>query len=59
MNASLLEAEFRQFIHSEFERYLEFNQTPNVSPAVLWEGAKADLRGCTVSYASARGKKSL
>lgn len=39
MYTSLLdEAEFRQFIHSEFDQCLEFNQIPDVSPAVLWEG---------------------
>lgn len=54
MNTSLCsEADFRPFIHSEYEQYLEFNQTPDVSPAVLWKGAKAVLRGCIISYASA------
>lgn len=58
LNASLLnDKEFREFIHAELEEYLCLNATPGMSPLILWDCAKAFLRGRIISFACAKRKK--
>lgn len=58
LNASLLnDKEFVIFVNSELKKYLETNMSPETSPLILWDCAKAYMRGCIISYASARKKR--
>ena len=36
---------------------MEINDTEDLDPITLWEGAKAVLRGYIISYSSTRKKK--
>lgn len=46
LNASLLNnTEFIEYIKSELSTYLDINTTPEISPLILWDCAKAFLRG--------------
>lgn len=57
LNASLLNDNLcKEYIKKEIEEYLEFNTTEEVSPSVLWDAAKAVLRGRLIMW-SARNKK--
>ena len=58
MNASLLnDKDFVTFVNSELKKYLELNTSPEISPLILWDCAKAYMRGCIISFASARRKR--
>ena len=53
LNNSLLQMEdFKTKIRSIFKNYLEINDTEDIEPVTLWEGAKAVLRGEIISFAS-------
>lgn len=43
---------FQEYIRQEFALYLQFNDQDNISPILLWEGAKAVLRGKIIQFAS-------
>ena len=45
------------FVKSELKFYLETNSTPEVSPLVLWDCAKAYIRGCIIVFLSAQRKR--
>ena len=58
LNASLLNDEdFVAMVKSELKKYLEENTSPETSPLILWDCAKAYIRGCIISYASAKKKR--
>ena len=58
LNVSLLnDTEFVNYIKDELKMYLELNVNPEVSPLILWDCAKAYLRGRIISFASAKKKK--
>lgn len=53
LNTSLLGIpEFQATLRNEFSLYLEFNDKEDISPIILWEGAKAVLRGKIIQLAS-------
>lgn len=57
LNASLLnDKDFITFVKAEFKSYLDINNTPETSPIMLWDCAKAYLRGSIISYATAKKK---
>ena len=41
----------------ECERFFVENKTPDISPSILWEFAKAYIHGAIISYTSAQKKK--
>lgn len=58
LNTSLLnDREFLDFINAELDTYLDLNTTPEISPLILWDCAKAYLRGRIISFASGKRKK--
>lgn len=58
LNASLLnEKDFITLIKTELKNYLDTNMSPEISPLTLWDCAKAYIRGCIISFASAKKKK--
>ena len=58
LNASLLnDRDFVKFVNCELHKYLEINTSEETSPLILWDCAKAYMRGCIISYASARKKR--
>lgn len=58
LNASLLnDREFCDYLNSELNAYLELNAAPEMSPLILWDCAKAYIRGQIISFASAKRKK--
>lgn len=54
----LSEDEFTKFISSEIKMFLEFNQTPGMSPSTVWESLKAYLRGQIISYCANKKRAS-
>lgn len=57
-NISLLQdAEFNAYFHREWSSFLELNEYPGSSPTLIWETAKAVLRGKIISYSSYKKKK--
>lgn len=55
LNASLLnDKEFTTFINTELHFYLNTNNLPGTSPLILWDCAKAYIRGRIISYTSAK-----
>lgn len=57
MNASLLnDKEFINFIMIELRYYLDTNVSPDISPLIIWDCAKAFIRGRIISFASAKKK---
>jgi len=58
LNASLLnDKEFINLITTELKFYQDTDTSPEISPLILWDCAKAYLRGRIISFASARKKK--
>lgn len=58
LNASLLnDKEFITLITTELSNYLDTNLSPEISPLILWDCAKAYLRGRIISFTSAKRKK--
>lgn len=59
LNTSFLNnKEFSDFIKSELNTYLDLNAAPEQSPLILWNCAKAYIKGCTIYVASIMRKKS-
>ena len=57
-NTSLLkDPEFDHYFRREWASFLELNDSPETSPALLWESGKAVLRGRIISYSSYKKKK--
>lgn len=57
MNASLLNDKgFTNFISTEMRYYLDTNVSHEISPLILWDCAKAYIRGRIISFASAKKK---
>lgn len=47
---------FYDYMLIQLEIFFENNDTPDVSPGLLWETLKAFLRGCVISYQGSRNK---
>ena len=57
-NTSLLQdPDFIAFFEKEWTIFSETNDLPNISPSILWETAKAVMRGKIISYSSYKKKK--
>uniref|UniRef100_A0A3B3I4T3 Reverse transcriptase domain-containing protein n=1 Tax=Oryzias latipes TaxID=8090 RepID=A0A3B3I4T3_ORYLA len=57
-NTSLLkDQEFIEFFKKEWATFLEFNDTSEISPSILWEAAKAVMRGKIISYSTHKKRK--
>lgn len=53
LNTSLLgTSAFKDYVRQEFVTYLQFNDRDDTSPVILWEAAKAVLRGKIIQFAS-------
>uniref|UniRef100_A0A3B4UKM2 exodeoxyribonuclease III n=1 Tax=Seriola dumerili TaxID=41447 RepID=A0A3B4UKM2_SERDU len=60
MNPSLLSSPtFIDYITEQWNVFLTANKTPGFSPSLLWETAKAYLRGCIISYTTAQKKAAI
>ncbi|XP_054631650.1 E3 ubiquitin-protein ligase znrf1 isoform X1 [Dunckerocampus dactyliophorus] len=58
LNTSLLkDSDFLKYFEREWTMFLDFNDQPGVSASILWEAAKAVMRGKTISYSSYKKKK--
>uniref|UniRef100_A0A3B5LIS1 exodeoxyribonuclease III n=1 Tax=Xiphophorus couchianus TaxID=32473 RepID=A0A3B5LIS1_9TELE len=58
LNASLLnDKEFVEFVKLDLKNYLDINNTPETSPIMLWDCAKAYLRGSIISYTTAKKRQ--
>lgn len=58
LNPQLLtEKEFCDYLKSQIKLYFDINDTSDTTPGILWEAFKAYLRGCIISFESARKKK--
>ena len=53
LNPALLHNQrFVDFVTMECERFFVENKTPDISPSILWEFAKAYIHGAIISYTS-------
>lgn len=60
LNPVLLQKQcFIDHITAEIGRFFAENNTPGISPTILWESAKAYLRGSIISYSSAQKKDAI
>ncbi len=50
---------FESFLKEQVKLFLMDNKTPDVSPNLLWDTAKAYIRGLIISYVSNQKKKQL
>lgn len=58
LNASLLnDKTFTSFITAELGSYLDINTLPETTPLILWDCAKAYIRGRIISFTTARKKE--
>ena len=58
MNNSLLQdPTFKEKINKSLQQYFELNDTGEVNKIMVWEGAKAVLRGEIIAYASAKKRR--
>lgn len=48
-----------QYIKQQWKYLIDINKSPEVSPSILWEAAKAYLRGAIISYTSAKKKEAM
>lgn len=56
-NTSLLkDPEFDSLIREEWASFMEINDSPDISPTLLWETGKAVIRGKIISYSSHKKK---
>uniref|UniRef100_A0A3Q2WJ08 Endonuclease/exonuclease/phosphatase domain-containing protein n=1 Tax=Haplochromis burtoni TaxID=8153 RepID=A0A3Q2WJ08_HAPBU len=53
------ESLFIEYITKEWNVFMTTNKTEDVSPSLLWETAKAYLRGSIISYTTAQKKASM
>lgn len=47
----------KQYIHKEFKEYLEQNDTGEVSPGIVWDAAKAVIRGKLIMWSSIKKRE--
>lgn len=47
---------FESFLKEQVKLFLMYNKTPDVSPNLLWDNAKAYIRGLIISYVSNQKK---
>ena len=60
LNTTLLnDNQFEEFIKKETKDYAEFNSDTEVSPSILWDAAKAVLRGKIIMWTSQKKKEKL
>lgn len=60
MNPSLMSSPpFIDYITEQWNVFMSTNKTPDVSPSLLWETAKAYLRGSIISYTTAQKKAAI
>uniref|UniRef100_A0A8C5BXC6 Reverse transcriptase domain-containing protein n=1 Tax=Gadus morhua TaxID=8049 RepID=A0A8C5BXC6_GADMO len=58
MNNSLLQnGDLKDTVKKTLKEYLEFNDTEDINSIILWEGAKAVLRGELIRYSSLKKKQ--
>lgn len=58
LNTSLLnDVEFERFVKKEFKEYMDYNNNGDVSPSILWDAAKAVLRGKLIWWSSYKKKE--
>ncbi len=58
LNTSFLnDKEFISFITEEFKKYIDTNTSPEMNPLILWDCAKAYIRGRIISFTSARKRE--
>lgn len=48
---------FKAYLSREIKTFFDINNTPNISPSLLWETFKAYLRGCVISFKGQRNKQ--
>ncbi|KAF7640923.1 hypothetical protein LDENG_00005200 [Lucifuga dentata] len=53
----LKDPEFDKIIRKEWADFLERNDSPSISPSLLWETGKAVIRGKIISYSSFKKKQ--
>lgn len=57
-NDSLLDdPAFDTFVKKEWKDFMELNDSPNISPSLLWETGKCVIRGKIISYSSYKKKQ--
>lgn len=56
-NSLLSENEFKTKLKGVLQDYIMYNDTEDINPVILWEGAKVVLRGEIIAYASFRKKQ--
>ncbi len=60
LNTTLLnDNQFVNFIKNETKDYTEFNSDKELSPSILWDAAKAVLRGKIIMWASQKKKEKI
>uniref|UniRef100_A0A3B5MBM6 exodeoxyribonuclease III n=1 Tax=Xiphophorus couchianus TaxID=32473 RepID=A0A3B5MBM6_9TELE len=60
MNPSLLSyPSFIDYITDQWNFFMDTNKTPDVNPSLLWETAKAFIRGSVISYTTAQKKAAI
>ena len=58
LNTALLsDADFCQFMSKAIDDFILTNQNDSVSPSILWETLKVELRGQIISFSASRNKK--
>lgn len=55
----LSDSSFAKYYKEQWDIFLSANSTPDVSASILWETAKAFMRGTIISYTSAKRKKKI
>lgn len=59
-NTSLLkDPDFNTLFTKEWASFMEINDSPEISPTLLWETAKVVLRGKIISYSSYKKKRNM
>lgn len=60
MNPSLLsDPSFIDYITDQWNIFIDTNKTPEINPSLLWETAKAYIRGSIISYTTAQKKAAI
>lgn len=59
METILNDKDFTAFVKAEFKSYLDINNTPETPPTMLWDCAKAYLRGSIISYTMAKKRQKV
>ena len=60
LNSVLLSSPpFLEFLGKQWEIFMATNDTPDVNPSLLWETAKAYMRGSIISYTAAQKRDTI